>query len=596
MSQGKLEPPPAPVRDAGGSWETIQSAGPDRPRWRFAGRDPMALALLVIVTAASLLLVVPPLIFLLQASVTEWVNLEWAGWTIDHFRGILDSNVTWQLVSNTITYGAGSSVLGLAMGAYFAWICGRTDGNFKKTIYAALFISFAIPNIISTIGWILLLGPRTGVLNELARGVGLQDGLLDIFTMYGMILSESVGYVPVAFLLLLVPLSSMDPSLEEAGQMAGGSTWQVVRRVTIPLAWPSVLAALILSFIRAVEGFETPAILGIPSGVRVFTTEIYMELTRGFLPAYGSASAYAVLLMGVVALLLWFYTRATGQVNRFSTITGKGFKPKQMELGRLRRPLAAVTLFLLLLQFLPLLAMVWASILPYYQAPSPQALETLTLTHYATVFANPLLSRAVRNTLIVAAGAAVGVTTLTFLAAWLMVRSKLPGVRGLDFLVSLPIVIPGIVIGVAVLRTYIGLPLPIYGTLLILVLGYWLKYIPYSMRYSHAGLLQIHPELEESAEVCGAPVLTRFRRIIIPLALPALLAGMLYVFLIAGREFTMALLLYSPGTEVISVAIFDLYENGQFSELSAYAVVVSTGFVAIATLLFTLVRRKGLNV
>jgi len=444
------------------------------------------------------------------------------------------------------------------------------------------------------VGWIMLLGPKAGILN--AAVVGLTGStLLNIFSLSGMVLVESFLWIPIVFLLMATPFRSMDPSLEEAAVTAGSSGWQVFRRVTLPLALPSLLAVLILTFIRSLEAFEIPALIGIPAGVEVLTTKIYLQIRGGLIPKYGEASAYSILLIGLVALGLYPYYRITSKTYKFTTISGKAFRPNRIALGRWRWVGGCLMLILPLLQFLPVVAIAWSSFLPFAQVPSRRALSLLTLNNYVTAFNDSGVIRSVFNSLTVSVSAATVAMAITFFAAWLIVRASIKARWVLDQMAMLPLVFPGIVMGIAILKMYLILPVPVYGTIWILVLAFIARYLPYGIRFSHSALLSLHKELEEAAIASGGSWLQTVCRIVVPLIMPALLAGWIYIFLITFKELGIALLLYSPGSQVVAVTIWELWDNGHVGELAAFSLVITVGTVVVGSIFLSIAQRYGLQ-
>jgi len=433
------------------------------------------------------------------------------------------------------------------------------------------------------------------MVNVVAENLTGVSPLFDVFSLSGMIMVEAFVWTPVVFLLMATPFRSMDPTLEEAALAAGSNNWQVFRKVTLPLALPSVLAVLILTFVRSLEAFEIPALIGLPAGIEVLTTKIYLQIRTGLIPRYGEASAYSVLLIAVVGAVLLIYQRVTSQGHKFSTVTGKGFRPRRIDLGSWRWAGGAVLLLLPLLQILPLAALVWSSLLPFVQAPSREALAAISLENYRVAFNDSSIIWAVLNSLIVSVSAATAVVALTFVAAWVVVRTPISKRWVLDQLATLPLVFPGLVMGVAVLKMYLTLPVPVYGTVWIIVLAFMVRYLPYGMRFGHAGLLSIHRELEESSAACGGNWGQTVRKILFPLMLPTLFASWIYVFLITIRELSVALLLYSPGSQVVSVIIWELWENGRIGELAAFSLVFTLGTVLLAALFKQLAQRYSLN-
>lgn len=553
--------------------------------------------LFVFVVLAVAYLVIPPFFFILYTSVISERGAAAGSFTLQHFANIIASlSEVRTLLWNSLIFSVGSAACALLLGTLLAWLAERTNAPFRTMAYISAYLSFGVPGIIKVIGWILILGPKAGMLNVAAAALTGIHPLFNLFSLPGMIILEAFLWTPVVFLLMATPFRSMDPSLEESATVFGGSGLQVFKRVTLPLALPSVLAVLILTFVRSLEAFEIPALIGIPAGVDVLTTKIYLQVRSGFFPKYGEASAYSIILIVFVGLALIPYYRATRHTHKFTTVTGKGYRPRRNDLGAWRWLGGFLLLVLPLLQILPLGALIWASLLPYARQPSSEALALISLNNYFSAFSDSAILKSIFNSLSVSVTAATATVLVTFVASWLVVRTKIRGRWALDQLAMVPLVFPGIVMGVAVLKMYLAIPLPVYGTIWILVFAFMTRYLPYCMRFSYAGLLGVHRELEESAEVCGATWMQAARNIVIPLILPALFAGWIYVFLITIRELSVALLLYSPGSQVVSVTIWELWENGHVGELAAFSLVITSGTVLLAVIFHRLAGRYGLQV
>ena len=540
-------------------------------------------------------LVLPPFFFILHTSLVVDRGLQAGAFTFQHFENIVESlGDVRTLLENSVIFSVGSAAIALVYGTMLAWLAERSDAPFRKLGYISAYVSFAIPGIIKVVGWIMLLGPKAGILN--AAVVALTGSpLLNIFSLPGMILVESFLWIPVVFLLMATPFRSMDPSLEEAATTAGSSGWQVFRKVTFPLAMPSVLAVLILTFIRSLEAFEIPALIGIPAGVEVLTTKIYLQIKGGLIPKYGEASAYSIMLIVLVAVGLFPYYRITSKTYKFTTISGKAFRPNRIELGRWRWLGGCLMLVLPLLQCFPIAAIAWSSFLPFAQVPSRKALSLLTLNNYATAFADSGIIRSIMNSFTVSITAASGAVAITFFAAWLIVRASTKARWILDQMAMLPLVFPGIVMGIAILKMYLVLPIPVYGTIWILVLAFIARYLPYGIRFSHSALLGLHKELEEGALAAGASWFQMVRHVVVPLMMPALLAGWIYIFLITFKELSIALLLYSPGSQVVAVTIWELWDNGHVGELAAFSLVITVGTVIAGFIFLSIGHRYGLQ-
>jgi iron(III) transport system permease protein len=410
--------------------------------------------------------------------------------------------------------------------------------------------------------------------------------------MPGMILVEGFLWSPLAFLLVGASLRNANPELEEAARMSGAGVLATIRRVTLRLSLPSILALAMLVFIRAIEAFEVPALVGLPGRVSVLTTDIYSNMVAKAPPDIGGASALSVLMLVLVLVLLYGYGRLSRHAEKFATITGKGFRPRLFDLGCLRIATAAVlVLNFVLLLVVPMAMLVWVSLLPFYQPPSAAALKLLTFDNYRTVL-SPDHVGLIANTLMVSVATATIAIALTFLAAWLVVRRG-PGAFVIERLATIPLVFPGLVLGIAVMQLFLRVPIPIYGTLGILIWAFVINYLPYGMRYSASGMLQIHRELEESAEICGASPFMRLRRIVAPLLAPALLAGWLFIFLMAARVLSLAILLAGPRSQTMAVTLFDLWTNGQGTELAALGLMWSMLMAMIAMVFYALARRSA---
>jgi len=541
-------------------------------------------------------LVIPPLFFTFRESLHFAKGFQTPEFSFKNYTDVFSFSDTPKMIFNSFWFSIGSSVIGLIMGTLLAWIVERTNTPFKKLAYLSAFLSLGTPLIIRVIGWILLTGPEAGLINVGLRNLlGLERSPCNIFTMTGMILIQGLFWSPVVFLFMSAPFRSMDPSLEESASMSGAGVAKTFYHITFKLARPSVLAVLLLTFIRTIESFEIPALIGIPSGIRVLTTEIFLKITSGLIPQYGLASAYAIILIFFVSVGLYFYSRATREAQRFSTITGKGFRPRLTDIGKWRYLTTGLIFIFPILMSLPFLALLWASFLPYYMKPSFAALSSLTIANYFSAFKSHLIVDAIRNSVFISLCSATATMLLTAVTAWVVVRTNIRGKWLLDHLASFTLVFPGVVLGVALLVTYLTLPIPLYGTLWILVIAYITRYTPYGIRYCYPGLLQISKELEESAQMSGAPWGTVFRKIVVPLMMPSLFAGWIFIFLLSVRELSVAILLSRPGSQVIAVAIYDMWDDGEIVQIAAFSIWLTALLVAIAAGFYKLSTRYGLQ-
>jgi iron(III) transport system permease protein len=552
--------------------------------------------LLYFCTAAVLLyLVVPPLLILLQTSlaVTSAGNAANFG---ENYRAVFTSSSFVPLAWNSLVFACGASLLGITLGSVMAFLVERTNTPLKTLAYLSAFIALAVPYVIWTIGWIFLLNNRNGIINIwLMQIFDLSSPPFDVFTMQGMILIDGLAAAPMTFLLVAAQLRAMDAGLEEAAIMSGARYRQILWRITMRLNAPALLAAFLLVFVRSIEAFETPALLGLPGGVHVLTTEIYQKIRGGAFPDYGLASAYGVVMIVVASLGIYAYGRATREAERFAVVTGKGYKPRVFDLGKLRYITAGVMLILPLIIAMPLAIITWASFQPFYQLPSAAGVKAMTLSNYFSVIDRHDVKIALTNSVVTAAAAATLAVLVTTAVAWFLVRTKMTGRFLLDHLVSLPLALPGMVLGLAILKMYLVMPIPLYGTVWVLIIAHVTRSLPFAMRYSHAGLAQIHKELEESGEMSGAHWFLVFRRILLPLLLPALFAGWIWVFLTTIRELPMTLMLVGPDSQMLASVIFDLWIGGQLLDMAAFSVMVTSCFVALAFVLWRVSAQWGVQ-
>lgn len=551
---------------------------------------------MIIVSAVTAYLVLPPLYSVVQTSLfTTKLTGEIDEFTVRYYRDLFRELQVVGPFLNTLYFSVGSALLATLLGGLIAWIVTRTDAPFRGLGYFTAFASFGTPFILYTIGWLLLLGKAGPVNFWLKRFLGQTEPVVNVYSMWGMIFVESLLWSPFVFLMLAAAFRSMDPSLEEASAACGARVWQTLRRISLRLLLPAFFSVMLLIFIRSFESFEIPALVGLPGDIRVLTTSIYLDAQK--LPAqYGSAGAFSVLLMLVVAGTLYLYFRVTREGDRFQTVTGKGYRPALINLGKWRGLAAAgLLLYSFVLLVLPFFIILWASLLPFYIQPSFEGMSLFTLKNYITAIHYPKITDSIKNSMLLGLGSATLVMALTTLASWILVRSKLRGRWLLDLLTTLPLLFPGIVMGLAILRFYLLVPIPIYGTLWILLVAFVTRYIPYGIRYTHSGLLQLHRELEEAAYTAGASWSNCMRRIILPLLTPSFLGGWVFVFLLSAKELSMSILLVSPQTPVVSVAIYELWENGQVGELAAFSVIWSAILVSVAIGYYFIARRSGIQ-
>jgi iron(III) transport system permease protein len=555
-------------------------------------------ALLIPLVGAGVLvyLAVLPLVMLFWGSFQEEIAPHEYVFTLQNYLDAYTSPHTYSTFRNSIAFALGSALLSFVLGTLLAWLVERTNTPLRQAFLPLSLVPLIVPGVLEAIVWIFLLSPKIGYINVfLMRVFGLETAPINVFSLGGMIWVQAVGQAPLAFLLMLAAFKSMDPSLEESAMMAGASVWQTLRRVTLPLLLPAVGSTLLILFVRSIEAFEVPAIIGIPAREYVYTSEIWLAFTE-FPPNYGRGAALAVGLLALSALGVWLYTRATGRNERFQTVTGKAFRPRPFDLGPWRwAGLAVLCLYFGTVLLLPFLVLCWSSLLPYIAPPGPDTLRLASLENYTYLFQFEPFRRAAWNSIVLALLSATTVMLLAAIIAWVAYRSKLPGGKLLDYLAFLPIAVPGLVLGMALIWFYVAFPLPIYGTIWVLLIAYTTKYIPYGMRATSGSIMQIHRELEEASGMSGGSWWQTFWRVTLPLLRPGLLAGWIYVLIVSFREFSTSILLATGQSQVLSILIFTMFEQGQVTVVAACGVLMVLLLVTIVSVAYKLSGRVGIR-
>lgn len=490
-------------------------------------------------------------------------------------------------VGNALRFAFGSAVLATLLGSFAAWLFERTRVPGRRAMAMAMVVLLFLPGALYSYAWVLLASPRIGLLNQ-----PFGQAPFDVYGHAGMVWVEGVHAAPMVFLLVAAMLRSLDPERELAAQLAGAGLWQTVTRITLPMLLPALGSSFLLVFIRAVGTFEVPAMLGLPAGIEVISSRIFQAL-REHPGDTGPAAAYAVALLGLTVLAVALHERLVrGRLQETAHAFGGRAGPG-LELGRARWPLAAVALTLAVLAaLLPLLAVLWSSLQPYYATPSQQAFERLTLAGFRKVLESEQVAAAGWQTLKLSSSAATLVMAAGLAAAWLMDRTAARGRRTLEPAINSVLALPGVVLGVAIMVTHMMLHTGLYGTVWILLLAHVTRFLPYGLRYGRAALSQIPPELEQAARSSGAGGWQTLRRITLPLLLPGLAAGWIYSAIVSSRELSSALLLYTPGNEVVTVVFWQYWEGGQLTELSAMSVLMMAVLLLMALAAHTLVRRQ----
>src|SRR3989337_2726972 len=406
--------------------------------------------------------------------------------TLANFISVYTDRGTYEVLVNTVLFATGTVAVTLLFAVPLVWILMRTDIPLKKTIFVLLTVGTLIPVFLRTIAWILLLSPRIGLLNQwLSQIFGLEEPPLNLYNITGMAFVQGVSFVPSAFFMLAAAYRSMDPSLEEAAYTSGVGKVKTFLKINIPITWPAIAAVMVYLFMTALAVFEVPAIIGLPARILVLSSLIYQSTTPSTgLPDYGMAGAYGAIMLCFGLVLAFLYVRLVKQGKKYTVITGRGYRPREIALGKWKWAALAFVFFYLSIEvFIPFAVLLWASLLPYLQLPSAEALASLTFKHYIEM-PNHVGPRPFINTLILMFAVPSITMILSVLVSWIVIRTQVSFRGFLDTLVFIPHAVPGILMAVGL--AYMGLAyrdyFPLYGTVSIIVLAHTINWIAYGTR------------------------------------------------------------------------------------------------------------------
>jgi iron(III) transport system permease protein len=487
-------------------------------------------------------------------------------------------------MTNTFALAITRQVIALFIGAFFAWLIARTDLPMKGLLEFFFWLSFFLPALPETMGWILLLDPKYGLLNQGLLGLGVvNQSLFNIYSFWGIVWAHMGGSVSVKVMLLAPAFRNLDAALEESSRISGASGWHTFFHIIVPVMMPAILVTTILGIIRSLEAFEIELLLGTPIGLQVYSTKIH-ELVTWEPPQFPPAMALSTVFLGVLLLLVAFQRRYIAK-RIYATVTGRGFSTRPTQLGRWRYPAFALVLsFALVITVVPTVLLVTGTFMKlfgFFNIAQPW-----TLDNWRATLSDPVLLRSLWNTLAIGLGSGlIGVLFYSFIA-YMIVKSRDRGRWLLDFLSWLPWSIPGILLGVALLWTFLQTKifLPLYGTIYLLMVAMVIKSMPFGTQMIKSVLLQLGNDLEEASKVCGGTWLDTFRRVIFPLTMPALITVGLVGFISAARDISTVVLLGSGKSRTLSLLMLDFAAGAEFEKATVVAVMV-VGLVVIAALI-----------
>ena len=514
--------------------------------------------------------------------------------TADNYLSVYTDPLTYRVLGNTVVYVAGSLALGLSLSLLFAWLVARTNMPAKWLAYVGLPLALVMPGMLESMVWVLLFSPRIGFVNRLLMAAfGLSGAPFDVYSLPAMMTLEGLRMVPTGFLLLAPVLLRFDPVLEEAAATAGGRPGTIIRRVTLPLLVPALLSIALYLGVTVLSSFEVPGILGLPGRVYVFSTLIYTytsATTSAGGNSYGAAAALAIIYLLINVGGMALYIRATRDAARFAVVSGRAYRPRLVNLGRWRwLALAVLVLHLCVNIVLPLLVLLWTSLMPRIVQPSVSALRELTFASWQRLAGDAQLVQVALNTLAVVLATATLTALASLAIAWIVTRTRFAGRRLLDQLAFASHGLPGVILALALIWFWVRIDaLPVYGTLAIVVLGLVTGFLAYGTRTASAALLQVQRELEEAAYASGAALAGTMRRVLVPLLAPALTGLWVWVAIQGMRFVTLPLMLQTgPENTVVAAYLWRRWEAGEVNLVAA----VGLALVAAVAVLTAIVWR-----
>jgi iron(III) transport system permease protein len=543
-------------------------------------------------------LTVSPVVMLLLGSFSEGLGA-FGSFTLEKYVKSYTDPALLEIIVNTIVFVIGSSVVATVLALFMAYLNTRTNIPFKGLFQMISIIPMMIPHILFAISWALLLNPSNGLINLLLKQIlNLRDSPFNIYSLAGMILVEGLLDLPVSYLIIAPAMSSFDVSLEESSKVCGSSNFRTLFKITLPVLRPAILASITLVAIRSLESFAVPSALGMPGRIYLLSTHIYRIIATGFAADYGMAAAVGMSALAASVTLIVLYRHLTSESEKYVTISSRGYRPALIELHRAKIPLfVIVALLSFVLIVLPVLVLLYTSLVPYSMVPSLKAFGMMSWKHWLAVLKDPVSLLSLKNSLLLGVvGATLGVV-LTLFVSYTIVKVRTHASGILESLSFLSFSFPGIVIGVGFMWLFVRTPL--YATIGSLLIGYIATYLPYGIRPLSSAFIQIHRHLEESSRVCGGGMFYTLRRIIVPLLIPGIVSAWILMATMFVRELSVSVVLSRPGSEVLAVQILRFAEDGLWGKLSALGILMifaSTTLAVFASVVgakWTKVQKEG---
>jgi iron(III) transport system permease protein len=534
------------------------------------------------------LALIPMAVIFVLVLVMFWISLQKGAfgtpsaiYTLGNYLDVFTDPLLYRVATNTLIFTLTTTLFAMLFGLPIAWLAERSTIPGKTLIYVIMTLGLLIPGIYTAMGWTMIAHPRIGIVNRwLVELLGLDDGPINIATPIGMGFVQGLSLSALAFILTAQMFRAMNPSLEEAARVHGMGYGKILRRVTLPLARPGILAAVIYILTIGVATFDVPAILGLGNRVYMLSTFIYLKVNPqgAGLPEYGITGVVGAFMIVVAGLLTLWYGQVLRQGHRFEVVTGKGYRPALIPLGKWS--IAAwgfIIAYALISKIVPLLLIAYAALTPYFVPPSYAMLRQLSLSHFYGMDWQ-LVMRGLTNTAILVFVVPLVVLVLAFSLSWLIVRSRSRMRYALEFGAFLPQALPEVIlsIGALLLSLFVlGTAIPLYGTVWLIAIVYVVARLAFATRALNGALLQIHRELEEAAFVAG---LSNFRtawRILFPLIRPTLFSVWIWSALLVYRELTAAVFLAVHDNITLPAVVWSYWYGGNINKASAVTLIMT---------------------
>ena len=521
-----------------------------------------------------------------------------AQYTLDNYRAVFADPLAYGSFLNTLVFAASTTLFAMAIGLPIAWLAERTTIGGKPIIYGIMTVGLLIPGIFVAMGWTFIAHPRIGFLNHwLVSLFGLEEGPINIGTPFGMGFVQGLNLAPLAFIFTVQMFRAMNPLLEEAARISGLGFAATLRRVTLPLATPGILAAGIYVFTVAIATFDIPAVLGLGNRVYLFSTYMFVQtFPQEYVPRYGITGAIGTAMISVALLLTFWYGRVLSRGNRYQVITGKGYRPKPIDLGRWAlASWALIAFYALMAKVLPIMMIAFVAFSPYVAPPSLDMLSQLSLSNFYRVNWE-LVMRGLRNTVTLMVVVPTVVLLFSFCVSWLVVRSRSRARYALEFGAFLPHTLPEVLFAIGallaalfVLRDFV----PLYDTVWLIAIVYIVVRMAFATRALNGALLQVHKELEEAASVAGLSILRTARRVVLPLIKSTILSVWIWTMLLVYREVTVAVFLTSQNSITLPAVVWSYWNAAGMTEASMVTIIMITLFSPLLVAFWRFGRQSG---